>query len=89
MPGRIVKRSKSSWTVIVDLAPDPVTGRRRQLSRAVSGPKRNAEEKLVELLGERNAGIEHPRNRLTVAEYLDRWLADYVSTTLVSRRGES
>ena len=89
MPGRIVKRSKSSWTVVVDLAPDPVTGRRRQLSRAVSGPKRNAEAKLVELLGERNAGIEHTRTRLTVAEYLDRWLADYVSTTLAPKTLES
>ena len=89
MPGRIAKRSKSSWTVVVDLGPDPVTGRRRQLSRAVSGPKRNAESLLVELLHERDAGLEHPRHRLTVAEYLDRWIADYVATTLAPKTLES
>jgi integrase len=85
MPGRIVKRAKGSWTVVVDLAPDSVTGRRRQLSRAVRGPKRNAEALLVELLHERDAGLEHPRHRLTVQDYLQRWLADYVETNLAPK----
>ena len=85
MPGRIVKRSKGSWTIVVDLGPDPVTGRRRQLTKAVHGPKREAEEELVRILHDRAGGLEQPRHRLTVAQYFERWLADYVATTLAPK----
>ena len=44
MPGYITKRSKSSYTVVVDLGRDPVTGKRRQLWRSVKGTKRAAED---------------------------------------------
>lgn len=91
MPGRIVKRSPSSWTVVVDLGRDPVTGRRRQLSRAVRGPKRNAEAELVRLLHDRDSGVERPVGKLTVGAYLEQWLRDYGPTlapkTLDSYRG--
>src|ERR1035437_2832124 len=85
MAGHIVKRGKGSYSIVLDLAPDPVTGKRRQLWRTVRGTKREAEDKLVDLLHERNSGIDHPRERLTVAAYLDRWLADYVATSLAPK----
>jgi len=50
MPGSIVKRSKGSWTVVVDLGRDPATGKRRQLWRSVKGTKREAKALLVQLL---------------------------------------
>jgi integrase len=78
MPGRIVKRSRSSWTVVVDLGPHPETGKRRQLSRAIKGTKRDAEALLVQLLHDRDGGIDRPDKRVTVGDYLDRWLEDYV-----------
>ena len=49
MRGHLVKRSRDSWTVVIDLDPDPQTDRRRQLSQAVPGSKREAERVLVEL----------------------------------------
>lgn len=85
MAGHIVKRGKAPYSIVLDLVPDPVTGKRRQLWRTVRGTKRDAEDKLIELLHERNSGIDHPRERLTVAAYLDRWLADYLATTLAPK----
>lgn len=84
MAGHIVKRGKGSYSIVLDLAPD-ATGKRRQHWQTVRGTKREAEDKLVELLHERNSGIDHPRERLTVAAYLDRWLADYVGPTLAPK----
>ena len=40
MRGSIRKRGPSSWTVITDLGKDPVTGKRRQIWRAVKGSRK-------------------------------------------------
>jgi integrase len=85
MRGTIRKRSTGSWTVIVDLGSDPVTGKRRQLWRSVKGPKRDAEALLVQLLHERDTGVERPAGKLTVAEYLERWMTDYVEPNLAPK----
>ena len=79
MRGSIRKRSNGSWTVIVDLGPDPATGRRRQRWEAVRGTKRDAEARLVAILNERQGGIEVQPGKETVGQYLDRWLRDYVA----------
>lgn len=77
MPGSIVKRGRGSWTVIIELGRDPLTSKRRQMWRSVKGPKREAEALLVQLLHERDTGVERPVGRITVAEYLAQWLRDY------------
>jgi integrase len=40
---------------------------------------------LVQLLHERDTGVERPVGKLTVAAYLDRWLADYVQPSLAPK----
>lgn len=82
MPGSIRKRGRSSWTVIVDLGTDPVTGKRRQLWRSVKGTKKDAEAELVRLLHDRDTGVERPRGKLTVATYLEAWLGDHERASL-------
>lgn len=77
MPGHIRKRGKNSWAVVVDLGQDAVTGKRRQLWRSVKGNKREAEALLVKLLHQRDTGIDAPPGKLTVGEYLKRWLVEY------------
>ena len=77
MSGHITKRGKSSWAVVIDLGRDPVTGARKQLWRSVKGTKRDAEALLVQFLHQRENGIDAPPGRLTVAEYLQRWLSVY------------
>ena len=73
MRGRIVKRSPGSWTIVLDGTPDPVTGKRRQISRAVRGAKREAQCALTELLNQRDRGAGVRSERLTVGEYLTDW----------------
>ena len=85
MRGSIRKRGQTSWTVIVDLGRDPATGKRRQIWRSVKGPKREAEALLVQLLHERDTGVERPVGKLTVASFLDRWLVDYVEPNLAPK----
>lgn len=77
MQGHVRKRGKSSWTVVVDLGRDPVTGKRRQIWRSVTGSKREAESFLVQLLHQKSTGVDAPPGRITVADYLQQWLRAY------------
>ncbi len=77
MAGHIKKRGKESWSVVIDLGKDPLTGRRRQVRRAVKGTKREAEALLAQLLYQRDQGIDAPPGKLTLGEYLELWLRDY------------
>jgi integrase len=69
--------------LVVDLGRDPLTRRRRQLSRTVRGTKREAERELAALVNEVSDGQETNSNA-TVADVLARWLdlaADHLSPT--------
>jgi integrase len=77
MQGHIRKRGKDSWTVVVEQGRDPVTGKRKQLWRSVKGTKREAGALLVQLLHQRDTGIDVPPGKITLAEFLERWLEDY------------
>lgn len=77
MAGHIKRRSAGSWTVVVDMGPDPGTGKRRQVWRTVKGTKRQAEGLLTELLHQRDTGVDMPPGRMTVAEFLEHWLVAY------------
>jgi integrase len=79
MRGHIKKRSPTSWTVVLDAGRDPLSGKRRQLTRSLRGTKREAEALLVKLLREQDLGLSVPSGRTTVAEFLERWLNDYVA----------
>ena len=74
MRGHLTKRSKNSWSIVLYLGRDPVTGKRRQKWVSVKGPKRNAEAKLGELLALAQTGGLPDSGRQTVAEYLRYWL---------------
>src|SRR5438132_1899913 len=76
MRGHIRKRG-DAWEVRVDIARDPVTGKRRQLSRTVKGRKRDAEAVAASLISQHEAGIDAPRGRQTVESFLQQWLKDY------------
>jgi integrase len=73
VPGYLRKRG-NSWQVIVSAGRDPVSGRRRQVSRTVAGTKRDAEAVLAQLLVDVGRG-RHLGADVTVGELLDRWMA--------------
>ena len=72
--GHFYKRGKK-WYGRVDLPPDPVTGKRRQ-RRFNARTKQAAEEQAAKILASISAGgfAEADAEKITVAEYLDRWL---------------
>ncbi len=48
MRGHIRKRSKDSYSIIIDLGNDPLTGKRKQKWFTVQGNKKQAEKFLTE-----------------------------------------
>ena len=77
MVGYIERRSKDTWRVVMEVAPDPITGRRRRRKVTVRGTKRDARRALTEARSLRDHGIDIEPSRITLAEYLERWLRDY------------
>ena len=86
--GYIAKRSRNSWTLWIELPPDPATGRRRRQTVTVTGTKRDAQLRLTELTHQVDMGIPPNTARLTVAEYLGDWLRDVVSVRNRPRTAE-
>lgn len=77
MKGFLKKRSADSWSVVVFLGKDPVTGKKKYKWHTVQGNKKKAEAELVRLLRELQTGSYVEPHRITIAEYLDKWLEDY------------
>ena len=75
MKGHIRRRGKS-WAVIIDLGRD-ASGKRRQKWHAVPGTRREAQRELARILNEVNTGAYVEPARMTVGDYLDRWVSDY------------
>jgi Arm DNA-binding domain len=70
-----VRKRGSTWTVVLDVGPNPVTGRRRQKSKGGYGTRKAAEAALRELSAAVDARRYVERSTTTVGEYLDEWLA--------------
>jgi len=77
MTGFLKKRSAHSYTIVIYLGRDPTTGKKRQKWHTVDGNKKKAEEELTRLLFELNTGTYIEPSKLTVKDYLERWLKDY------------
>ncbi len=88
MRGHIVKRYKNSYTIVLNLGIDPTTGKRKQQWISAKGTKRDAEKRLSELLIQLDNGIFMKPGKTTLAEFLDRWLKDYVWPNLAPRTAE-
>ncbi len=71
MRGHLTKRG-DSWTAVVDLPPDPATGKRRQ-KRVTGRTKRDVESQIAVLIQAGQTGFIDV-GKLTVRDYLDRWL---------------
>ncbi len=71
MRGHLTKRG-DSWTAVVDLPPDPATGKRRQ-KRVTARTKRELEQQVAALIQAGQAGFIDA-GKLTVRDYFERWL---------------
>ncbi len=71
MRGHITKRG-DSWTAIVDLPPDPATGKRRQ-KRVTCRTRREVELAVAELIHKAETGFTDG-GKVTVREFFNHWL---------------
>jgi len=85
MRGHIKKRSEGSWSIVIDIGKDPVTGTRKQQWYTIKGTKREAESRMRELLDSKEKGTYVKPNKLTVGDWLDSWLEGYVKTNCCMR----
>jgi len=80
LKGHIRQRSKGSWTLWIDLGRDGETGKRKQQTLTVRGSKKDAERELRVVLTRIEGGAHVKPAKMTVGEYLETWLRDYVAT---------
>ena len=73
--GTIIRRGKKSWRIKYDLPRDE-TDARRIAYVTVKGTRKDAEKELRRLLTALDRGMHVDPSGLTVADYLDSWLAD-------------
>ncbi|MDZ4042529.1 MAG: tyrosine-type recombinase/integrase [Eubacteriales bacterium] len=75
--GRITKREGKhgvSYDLVVEVGTDPLTGKRRRKVEAFRGTKKDAEKRLAELIRAVDTGSYCDPGKLTVANYLRRWM---------------
>ncbi len=79
MSGHIRRRGARSWELKFDRGRDPTTGRRQTEFRSIRGTKREAEAELTRLMASALTGDFVDASKITVGEFLDRWLRDWAS----------
>ncbi|MFN7992749.1 MAG: site-specific integrase [Bryobacteraceae bacterium] len=76
MTGHIRPRGKRSWAIVLELGRDPATGKRRQKWHTVHGTKKRAQAEVARLINELESGSYVEPRRLSVRDFLERWLDD-------------
>jgi integrase len=84
MPGQIINRGKNTWLVRVYMGTD-ANGKRKYHNKTIHGTKKDAERYLTSVLRDRDLGVAIEPSRMTVQEYLTKWLNE-VAKHKVSER---
>ena len=77
MRGSIRKRYKGSWSIVLEkyeTVPETGGSKRRRIWYTVKGTKRDAEQKLGELLRQANRNELVEPSKLALGQWLDTWL---------------
>jgi hypothetical protein len=72
--GQIIGRGPRTWLVRVYNGRDPETKNRKYLNKTIHGGLRDAQAHLNKMLGKRDGGRNLDSSKLTLNQYLDRWL---------------
>ncbi len=79
MKGHIRKRGEKSWELKFDAGRDPATGKRKIAYHSFRGGKRQAQDKLAELIASVSGGSYVEPNKVTVGDFVrgrvDQWEA--------------
>lgn len=87
MKGSLVQRG-ASWWAVVDLPRSPDGKRRQKWHKLTATGKRQAQQELSKLLADLAGGTYVEPGKLTVGEYLERWLADYAKPNVAAKTYE-
>ena len=87
MNGSIRKRGKSTWELTVYLGRAP-QGKRRRKFVNVKGTKAEAQQKLREILSSLDKGLPVETGKVSVGDFLQRWLKDYAVPNTRARTAE-
>src|SRR5438128_468489 len=85
MKGSLIQRSKGSWSLKIELSKDPATGKRKQKWITIRGNKKDAERELARQVNDVYTGGFVDPAKLTVGEYLDKWLATYAAVNVAGK----
>ena len=85
MSGQLVKRGDRKWLVRVPLGRDSIGGRRAYHNATVDGTKKDAERYLHAALAKRDQGTLLEPARVSLGEYLDKWLDEAAKPRIRSR----
>lgn len=88
MKGSIAQRSPGTWSIRLEM-PSESPGVRKQKRVTFRGTKREAERELTRLLHEVNTGGYVDPARVTVAEYLEKWLESYAKSSVSAKTYEA
>ena len=83
--GNITRRGKTSWQLKYDLPRNPQTGKRRVAYKTIRGKRADAEKELTAILSKLDKGVAIDPSRITVAEFLDDWLANVAPQTVAPK----
>lgn len=72
--GGIQQLERGKWRVFVDAGKDPVTGKRRRVTRIVKGTKADARKVRDRIRGELESGIKADSDKVTFREFTTQWL---------------
>jgi integrase len=86
MKGHIRERSPGRWAIVIDVR-DPTTGKRKRRWHSFRGTKREAQVECARLITETEGGAYIDPTRVTVAAFLQRWLA-HMATQVSPRSRE-
>jgi len=85
MRGHIEKRSKNSYSIAISLGKDATTGKYKYQWVSIKGTKKDAEQRLSEILHQLDNGTFMKPSKTTLGEYFEKWLSDYVKPNLSPR----
>lgn len=85
MRGYLKKRGDNTYVIAISQGHDPATGKRKRLWETFHGGSTEAKKRLTELLRLHDTGMMLSPGKVTVEEYLKKWLQDYAKHNLSPR----
>src|SRR5689334_6300537 len=89
MRGTLKQRYKGSWSLILDLGyrTDPKTGKSKRLQKWITfrGTRKDAEEKLNDLINAQNKGTFVEPTKRTLGDWLTEWHTKVIAATKTPR----